>query len=390
MTRSHQAFPAAIRLYQSSDIHLRNVHITGESGFSVCDDKGCGTFLRAGRYPYENSVQDITRNIETREREFAALDIAADAALPPAGDGSAVSASGANVEKIIDGFHSISGAAVDAKGKIYFVDHWQQRIFGWSKDEGLTIERDSPLDPVNLAIDKSGNIIVQSSAGADSSVYAFRPGSFADKLTVLKSQAAAARPGASMVVPVNYWINGEFRDQLDPKTYRFKTLAELFAEDVTAPKKEHYVSPDGSVVLPAVRVWPQPANEVYPGSDFTGWRWSHNLNALGFIQASPGAHVYVSNESEDITYGATVNPDGSLGALKPFVNRGGECVATDSKGNVYVANGQIFVYDPSGKEIGRIDVPERPLQILFGEADRHSLFILTHHTLYRLKMQNPG
>ena len=387
VTRSHQAFPAAIRLYHSSDIHLRNVHINGESGFSVCDDKGCGAFLRAGRYPYENSIQDITRNIETREREFAALDIAVDAA-PPAGDATAVAASGAKVEKITDGFHSISGAAVDAKGKLYFVDHWQQRIFGWSKDEGLTIERDSPLDPVNLAIDKSGNIIVQSSAGADGSVYSFRPGSFADELTVLKPQAAAPRPGASMVVPVNYWINGEFRDQLDPKTYRFKTLAELFAEDVTAPKKEHYVSPDGSLVLPAVRVWPQPANEVYPGSDFTGWRWSHNLNALGFIQAAPGSHVYVSNESEDITYGATVNPDGSLSALKPFVNRGGECVTTDSKGNVYVANGQIFVYDPSGKEIGRIDVPERPLQILFGE--RHTLFILTHHTLYGLKMQSPG
>jgi hypothetical protein len=390
VTRSHQSFPAAIRLYHSSDIHFRNVHINGESGFSVCDDKGCGTFLRAGRYPYENSIQDITRNIETREREFAALDIGADSAPPPAGNGSAIATAGATVEKVTDGFHSISGAAVDAKGKIYFVDHWQQRIFGWSRDEGLTIERDSPLDPVNLAIDKSGNIVVQSSAGADSSVYAFRPGSFADELTVLKPQPASTRPGASMVVPVNYWVNGEFRDQLDPKTYRFKTLAQLFAEDVTAPKTQHYVSPDGSLVLPAVRAWPQPANEVYSGSDFTGWRWSDNLNALGFIQAMPGAHVYVSNESEDITYGATVNPDGSLGALKPFVNRGGECVTTDSKGNVYVANGQIFVYDPSGKEIGRIDVPERPLQILFGEADRRTLFVLTHHTLYRLRMQNPG
>ena len=390
VTRSHQSFPAAIRLYHSSGIRFRNVHINGESGFSVCDDKGCGAFLRAGRYPYENAIQDITRGIETREREFAALDVVADQAAPPAGNGAAVLAPGARVEKVTDGFHSISGAAVDAKGKLYFVDHWQQRIFGWSKSEGLTIERDSPLDPVNLAIDKSGNLIVQSSAGEDSSVYAFRPGSFADELTVLRPQAAAPHPGAAMVVPVNYWINGEFRDQLDPKTYRFKTLAEMFAQDVTAPKTQQYVSPDGSLVLPAVRTWPQPANEIYPGSDFTGWRWSHNLNALGFITAAPGAHVYVSNESEDITYGATVNPDGSLGALKPFAGRGGESVTSDSKGNVFVANGQVFVYDPAGKEIGRIDVPERPLQILFGDADRRTLFILTHHTLYGVKMQAPG
>ncbi len=390
VTRTHAAFPAAVRLYDSADIHFRNIHVNAESGFSVCDHKGCGTFLRTSRYPYENAIQDVTHGIETREREFAALDVPADPVAPPSGDASAVVAPGASVEKIIDGFHSISGAAVDANGKLYFIDRFQQRIFGWSKAQGLTIERDNPLDPVNLAIDRSGNVVVQSSAGPDSTVYAFRPGSSPDEITVLEPQAAAAHPGASLVMPGNYWVNGEFRDQLDPATYRFKTLGELFAEDVTAPRTQQYVSPDGSLVLPAVRVWPQAGNEVYPGSDYTGWRWSDNLNALGFIKTAPGAHVYVSNESQDITYGASVNADGSLSALKPFAMRGGESVATDSKGNVYVANGQVFVYDPSGKEIGRIDVPERPLQVLFGGADHHTLFILAHHTLYAVKMQAAG
>ncbi|MDB5740556.1 MAG: Gluconolactonase, partial [Alphaproteobacteria bacterium] len=306
----------------------------------------------------------------------------------PPGDASAVAAGA--LEKITDGFHSISGAAVDAHGKLYFVDRWQHRIFGWSKDEGLTIERDNPLDPVNLAIDKSGNIIVQSSLGEDSTVYAFRPGSMPDEITVLKPQPVAAHPGADIALPANWWANGEFKDQLDPKTYRFKTLAELFADDVTAPKTRQYVSPDGSLVLPAVRTWPQPANEIYPGSDFTGWRWSDNLNALGFIKAQPGARVYVSNESEDVTYAVTVNPDGSLGGLKPFAGRGGESVATDAAGNVFVANGQVFVYDPSGKQIGRLDVPERPLQLVFGGPDRRTLFILTHHILYAMRMRAAG
>jgi hypothetical protein len=31
---------------------------------------------------------------------------------------------------------------------------------------------------------------------------------------------------------------------------------------------------------------------------------------------------------------------------------------------------------------GGIDVPERPIQILFGGPDRRMLFILGHHTLY--------
>ena len=69
------------------------------------------------------------------------------------------------MKKLEDGFFSISGAAVDAAGKLYFVDHHNQRIYGWSEKEGLTVERDNPLDPVNLAFDKSGNLLVVSSAG---------------------------------------------------------------------------------------------------------------------------------------------------------------------------------------------------------------------------------
>jgi sugar lactone lactonase YvrE len=49
---------------------------------------------------------------------------------------------------------------------------------------------------------------------------------------------------------------------------------------------------------------------------------------------------------------------------------------------VYVANGQIFVYDPAGKQTGRIDVPERPIDIVFGGAGNRTLYILGHHALF--------
>jgi sugar lactone lactonase YvrE len=53
-------------------------------------------------------------------------------------------------------------------------------------------------------------------------------------------------------------------------------------------------------------------------------------------------------------------------------------------------NGQIFVYDPAGKPIGQIDVPERPIDVLFGGPDRRTLFILTHRTLYAVKTRVAG
>ncbi len=53
-----------------------------------------------------------------------------------------------------------------------------------------------------------------------------------------------------------------------------------------------------------------------------------------------------------------------------------------------MANGQIFVYNPAGKEISRIDVPERPIDIVFGGAGNRTLFILGHHTLFAAQITN--
>jgi sugar lactone lactonase YvrE len=83
-----------------------------------------------------------------------------------------------------------------------------------------------------------------------------------------------------------------------------------------------------------------------------------------------------------------VGADGTLRDLQPFAERGGESVAVDPKGNVYVANGQIFVYDRSGRQIARIDVPERPIDIVFGGAGGRTLFILAHHALFAVKVRS--
>jgi sugar lactone lactonase YvrE len=380
VTRSVRPAEDAVRLFNSSDIHFRNVHINAESGLGTCDANGCGTYLRASKFPFENAIEDVTHHLQVREREFAVLDIPAAPPTPAPGDASAVLAPGARVQKLEDGFYSISGAAVDAAGKLYFVDHHQQRIYSWADGEGLRIVRDAPLDAVNLAFDKAGDLLVLSSLGAEGTVYSFRPGAPPTELTLIPPTAAAPHPGAVVALPVNYWNNGEFKDQIDPETYTYTTLAEMFARDMAAPRPKDYVSPDGSLVLLAARVFQQGP------PDATGWRFSDDLDSYGFISAAPGARVFVSDESLDITYSGQVNADGTVTDLKPFANRGGESVATDGKGNVYVANGQVFVYDPSGKQIGRIDVPERPLQILFGGADRRTLFILCHHTLYAVKM----
>ena len=117
-------------------------------------------------------------------------------------------------------------------------------------------------------------------------------------------------------------------------------------------------------------------------SNHLGWRWSDSLDSYGFVTAKSGERVYVVNGSEDRTYSGLVGAGGRISDLKPFAYRGGEGVTQGPDGRVYVLNGDVFVYSADGKELGRITVPERPIQILFGGTDRRTLFILAHRALY--------
>ena len=387
VTRSSRPFPAAVRI-SNSTVRFRNVRVNAESGYGTCDQNGCGTFLRVSKFPYENAIQDMKTHREVRERFFAVFDFPSTAPAPPVATAPAVADGG--VQKVEGGFSTLSGAAVGPDGTLYFVDRHHQRIFSWSQARGLVVVGDAPLDAVSLAVDASGHLLVQSSAGQEGTVYSFKPGSPADEITVLEPKTGAPPSGAAFVLPGNVWDNGEFADQLNVDTLEYKTIPQMFAEDMTTARTAFYVSPDGSLALPHGRVFRQGPDDIIAGMDPTGWRWSNNLSAIGFVTAPAGRRVYVVSGAENRTYRATVQASGALGDLQPFADRGGESVATDGAGNVYLANGQIFVYDRDGKSIGRIDVPERPIQLLFGGADRRTLFILGHRTLYAVTTRAAG
>ena len=103
------------------------------------------------------------------------------------------------------------------------------------------------------------------------------------------------------------------------------------------------------------------------------------------MKAVPGKTFYVTNESEQRTYSGSVNADGTLSGLRLFAEQGGESLAEDNHGNVYLAAGQVFVYDSLGKAIDTIAVPERPLDLIFGGKDQRTLYILTQSSLYAVR-----
>ena len=276
---------------------------------------------------------------------------------------------------------NLSGGAADSKGNLYFVDVRRQNIYRISADaKDVTLLRQNPLEPVNLTVDKAGNVIVLSTGGMRETVYAFRPDAPDDQMTVLERQPAQARPGVRVALPVDYWVNGDFSNTLNVETYEYVTLDERFRAKMSARKPFQYVSPDGSVYIPA--------NEAFiQGEPYFGHKWTDILMPTGLVQTEPGKTFYVTNESDQRTYSGKVNDDGTLSDLKVFAYQGGESLAQDGGGKVYLAAGQIYVYSKDGKPLDIIRVPERPTHLVFGGPDGRTLFILTNTSVFATRVQ---
>ena len=58
--------------------------------------------------------------------------------------------------------------------------------------------------------------------------------------------------------------------------------------------------------------------------------------------------------------------------------------AYDKKGNVYITDGHVSVFDVNGKKIGNIAVPERPSSLIIGGKNGDELFITARSSLYRV------
>jgi len=82
-----------------------------------------------------------------------------------------------------------------------------------------------------------------------------------------------------------------------------------------------------------------------------------------------------------------VGEKGRLSDPEEVLPHGETSNITDGEGNLYVADGQIFVYDRNLKEINRISLPERPISMAFGGMNSETLFITTLTSLYAVKIK---
>ena len=345
---SNAPFPYAVRLASSRDIRFHNVHV-----------------YSPGKFTFDNTIFDQTHNVEIRSREIASLNISGNPPQTPPTHESPVLVPGAKVEKLAGGFNNIDGATVDAAGNVYFVDARFQRIYRWSPEShAVTLVRDSPLEPVGLVFDKTGNLLVVTRLGQ---VYSFRPDRQGDEITVLQPEPARPRPGLTAVLPVNRW-----RDAHD------------FIKANAEPLPLHHLSPDGTTFIPVMKDFQSTGRmRSFPRAiDIT--------RAYGLAAATTNQPFYVADEFGQKIWKFSVMPDGSLANPGLFAEEGEAGITTDTDGNVYVAAGNVFVFDRFGKQIDLIEVPERPTSLVFGGKDRQTLFIAARSSLYGVRTKFKG
>lgn len=267
---SDQPFSYAIRVSQSRGIRFRNVHVNSDSKVS-----------------FDNSIFDSTEHAEVRARELAWLDVPGQPVQAGQQPLPAILTPGAKVRRLATGFFNISGAALAAAGQLW------QRIYRWDPANAeAVVVRDNPLDPVNLAFDRAGDLLVVSYLG-DGTVYTFRPGSPEYETTLLKPQRAAELEGKTVFLPGDVWAS----------------------RDLTVPTPWQYLSPDGSVVLPA-------SDAFVEGQLYYGTKMANVLHAFGLEKVTPGSPFYVTDQSDQKTWRIPVTTSGSMGEPELFVEEG--------------------------------------------------------------------
>jgi sugar lactone lactonase YvrE len=103
---------------------------------------------------------------------------------------------------------------------------------------------------------------------------------------------------------------------------------------------------------------------------------------LLYIADTERSHVRVFEVAGD---GSLVNDRVFCKVARP------DGMRTDATGNLYVAaETGVEVFDKTGKQAGHFDVPERPANLCFGDADNKSLYITAKTSLYRVRLSVVG
>ncbi len=269
-------------------------------------------------------------------------------------------------QPVVSGFDHIDGATADNVGNIYFLDARLKQVYKWNwKLKTLTHLLDIPVTPRALAFDQAGHLII--TTAYENLVFSCDPDQGESDLKQLEMVTPENHDGTIALLPAHRWRD-EMHDFIRINTYSVNNppvtkSSYNMAYRVTAnPLKEHFIAKDGKTFIPN-------------GNDL--------IRAFSLKKAVPGKKFYMVDEFREKTYRFEVKNDGSLSAPEFFVDKGEVDVKADKEGIVYIPAGQIYMFDETGKKLGKIEVPERPSTVILGGENKETLYITAGTSLYK-------
>ncbi|SDK73360.1 SMP-30/Gluconolaconase/LRE-like region-containing protein [Pedobacter sp. ok626] len=349
-----------IRLWNSEHIDFRNMHNYTQ-------------ILPVIEIP----VYDVNKQIPVYEWDFARLLVTGKEQ-----GNSLFSNRPGVIEQVVSGFEFAAGATSDSKGNVYFGENRLKKIYKWSAEtKSLSLIADYPWKPFTMSTDTKDNLLV---------VFRYdpQPGYLVDGKQETVARVPDDNPmysgwGNSGWTALAYSIDptnpdASMQPMIRMQTDQVKGVKRVihpssrwrgdFNKTVESMPAYSFVAPDGVTIIP----------ETYDLG---------RSAALTSVTPGQSEPVYIAREIDKVTVKLDVAADGRLINLKESQPQGQYSNVVDSDGNLYIADGQIYVYNKDGKEVKRIMLKERPISITIGDTDKNTLFITTTTSLYKMKIK---
>jgi hypothetical protein len=327
------------------------------------------------RLAFDNSVFDQRSGVEVRAHHFVRFTLRPDLKKGPALPLPKAFAPATRLERVATGFSNADGLTADGEGTVYFTDAAQNTVYvldpaeGNAKTVGIV-----PQSPMAVAWVAPGTL-VSLNRDTTASEIATGSGSGGGKVTALESTSGALRPETTRLLPVGLHSSlDKLTLLLEHQGYQYRPGSNTALRSGLIDEPEAYFyTTDGKAALPAM---PVPM-----------FRPVHESSQLA--KFAPGQTRLIVSEDDEKTWRGTLGVDGKM-AVQVFAERGGTSVVEDMAGNVYIASGEVYVYDRDGKPDGVLEVPERPGSLCFGGKDRRTLFIGARGSIYAVQTKAAG
>lgn len=256
-------------------------------------------------------------------------------------------------------FSFTEGPSADSKGNVYFTDQPNNAIYKWTwKDNSVQLFSKNTGRANGTFFDSEGNLITCSDENGELWKFNVHDGSH----VVLMKNIEGKRPNG----PNDLWIDSSngiyFTDPLYERNYWKDFKQEIPTRHL------YYRNTNGNITTFDSFVQPN-----------------------GIVGSNKQGKLYVSDLYAEKTFVYDIVGEGKLSNKRVFCEMGSDGMTLDEKGNLYLTNKGVTVFNPEGKKILHIPINEDWTgNVTFAGRDFKTLFITASKSIYTLKMNVAG